>query len=204
MGDSWATLWRSGARLARFLGVTWGLLGASWKPNAAQEGFGPDFKGFWEGPGKAWEVPRLYFSMFFHTFRHIMVLIMQSPRSYISQRFFFFLSGRILYPMPCCYPARLAPRILSPLPLLCPIELLPCQRTSKHPNSFASSAPLSVLGHICERSAKQSDANSFRRLLAPHIDICERSEKQSDAKRFKQFLTHCLYICEKSFRTIPS
>ena len=77
LGRSWGALGRSWAPLGRFLGVSWALLGASWLPNAAQEGPGLDFGGFWERPGKGWEVPRPYFSWFFRTFRYIMVLIVQ-------------------------------------------------------------------------------------------------------------------------------
>ncbi len=58
-------------------GISWTLLGASWLPNAVQEGPGLDFGGFWERPGRVSEVPRMYFSRFFRTFRYIMVLIVQ-------------------------------------------------------------------------------------------------------------------------------
>ena len=74
-GRSWVALGRSWAPLGRFLGVSWALLAASWLPNAVQEGPGLDFGGFWERPGRVSEVPRLYFSWFFRTFRYIMVLI---------------------------------------------------------------------------------------------------------------------------------
>ena len=69
MGASWTAL-------EPLLGLSWALLGVSWLPQAAQEGPGLDFRGFWECPGKGWEVPRLYFSKFFHTFRSTLCLLL--------------------------------------------------------------------------------------------------------------------------------
>ena len=69
LGRSWPSFGRSWARLGRFLGVSWALLDASWLPNAAQEDPGLDFGRFWEHPGRVSEVPKLYFSRFFRTFR---------------------------------------------------------------------------------------------------------------------------------------
>ena len=77
LGSSQAPLGRLLGVLGRLLDALRRLLGASWLPNAVQEGPGLDFGGFWERPGRVSEVPRLYFSWVFRTFRYIMVLIVQ-------------------------------------------------------------------------------------------------------------------------------
>ena len=77
LGLLWGRFWALLGFSSPLLGCSWTLLGASWLPNAVQEGPGLDFGGFWERPGRVSEVPRLYFSLVFRTFRYIMLLIVQ-------------------------------------------------------------------------------------------------------------------------------
>ena len=70
LGRSWGAPGRFGLPLGGFLGVSWALLGASWLPNASQGLPGIDFGRFRERPGRFSEVPWLYFSTFFVTFRY--------------------------------------------------------------------------------------------------------------------------------------
>ncbi len=75
LGSSQAPLGRLLGVLGRLLDALRRLLGSILE--AVQEGPGLDFGGFWERPGRVSEVPRLYFSWVFRTFRYIMLLIVQ-------------------------------------------------------------------------------------------------------------------------------